>query len=90
MLKYLHQNGCSWDKDACKCAAKNGHLEVLQYLHENGCPWDEQEYLQVAKSFGHLNVVKWFTTVRSDGRKNRKCDRIDDQENEKASKKRRV
>ena len=37
-LKYLHENGCPWDKWSCEFASKNGHLEILKYLHENGCP----------------------------------------------------
>ena len=41
-LKYLHENGCPWDKSTCEFAAKSGHLDCLKYAHENGCPWDHE------------------------------------------------
>ncbi|MCK4967970.1 MAG: hypothetical protein KAS12_02850 [Candidatus Aenigmarchaeota archaeon] len=37
-IKYLHENDCMWNEDACVIAAK-GHLDCLKYLHENKCPW---------------------------------------------------
>ena len=40
-MKFLHENGCPWDKSVCEAAAEGGHLECLKYLHENGCPWGE-------------------------------------------------
>lgn len=36
-LRYLHENGCPWDRYACIYAA-DGHPDCLRYLHENGCP----------------------------------------------------
>jgi len=42
VLKYLHENGCPWNKKCCQYASHNRHLEVLKYLHENGCPWNEK------------------------------------------------
>jgi hypothetical protein len=41
-LKYLHENGCPWNKEATEVAAENGHLECLKYLHKNGCPIKKQ------------------------------------------------
>ena len=40
-IKYLHENGCKWDRWTCIGAAKNGHIECLIYAHENGCSWDK-------------------------------------------------
>ena len=40
-MKYLHENGCPWDKWTCRAAAENGHLECLKYLHDKGCPESE-------------------------------------------------
>ena len=102
VLKYLHQNGCPWNEDACLEAAECGHFEILKYLLQNGCPWNEEACLEAAKRNGHLKVVKWFTTtVLSNGREylsnqdivlfqDRKRDRNDDdQENENKRKRRR-
>ena len=39
VLKYLHENGCPWDEEACSNAAWNGHLGALDHvkeLHEEG------------------------------------------------------
>ena len=33
MVKYCVENGCPMDADACYCAAREGHLDVLKYLH---------------------------------------------------------
>jgi len=41
VMKWLQENGCFWDEEACAYAAQNGHLSVLQWLRENGCPWNE-------------------------------------------------
>jgi len=44
VLKYLHENGCSWKEKSWKCcefASFYGHLEVLKYLHQNGCPLND-------------------------------------------------
>jgi hypothetical protein len=40
VLKWLRQNGCQWDAEACAATAIDGHLEVLKWLRENGCPWN--------------------------------------------------
>ena len=42
----------------CKCAAKNGHLEVLKWARAKGYPWDEQTCAEAAKN-GHLEVLQW-------------------------------
>jgi hypothetical protein len=41
MLKYLHENGCPWDRFTCYCAVLNGHWDCLQYAVDNKCPkWE--------------------------------------------------
>ena len=44
ILKYLHQEGCSWDKETCRIASKYGQLLCLDYLHKNGCEWDSLSF----------------------------------------------
>ena len=44
-LKYLHENGCSWNAKTCKAAAENGHLECLKYLHEKRVSLGQRDLL---------------------------------------------
>jgi len=60
VLKYLHENGCFWDSDACIYAAKGGHLKVLQYLHDNGCRWNIDACAYAASKGGHVDVLKYL------------------------------
>jgi hypothetical protein len=40
-LKYLHENGCPWDRDTCKYAAHHKRWDCLQYAVDNKCPgWE--------------------------------------------------
>ena len=59
-LRYLHENGCEWDKEACIEAAKHGHLDCLKYLHENGCEWDEYIY-------DYVHDLKCLKYIREQG-----------------------
>ena len=56
-LKYAHENGCSWDKQTCSEASRDGHLECLKYAHENGCSWDAQTCSEASEN-GHLECLK--------------------------------
>ena len=58
-MKYLHKNGCLWNEDACKYAAKYSHLECLKYLHENDCPWNKYACEWAARE-GHLECLKYL------------------------------
>ena len=58
MLKYLHENGCPWDKYTCSRAAEYEYLEILKYLHENGCPWDE-DTCSYAAEYGYFELLKY-------------------------------
>jgi len=33
-LKWLRENGCSWDAKTCQRAAGEGHLEILKWKGE--------------------------------------------------------
>lgn len=39
-LRYLKDQGCPWNTDACTAAAEQAWWEALHWLHEHGCPWD--------------------------------------------------
>jgi hypothetical protein len=40
-LKYLHENGCPWDKWTCYCTALHKQWDCLQYAVDNKCPdWE--------------------------------------------------
>ena len=58
-MKYLHENGCPWNKIVCILAAYKGHLKILKYLHVNGCPWDKWVCVNAAKG-GHLKILKYL------------------------------
>jgi len=59
-VKWLRNNGCPWDSDACTYAAQNGRLEILQYLCEKWCPWSITDCFYQAIVNGHLDVVRWI------------------------------
>ena len=49
MLKWLRENGCSWNSKTCANAASK-HFEVLKWANENGCPLDEEVLPNAAAS----------------------------------------
>ena len=59
LMKYLHENGCSWDLLTCSYAASRGHLDCLKYAHENGCSWDSTTCSSAAL-YGHLDCLKYL------------------------------
>jgi uncharacterized protein YabN with tetrapyrrole methylase and pyrophosphatase domain len=59
ILKYLHENGCPWNKWTYIKATRHGHLNVLKYLHENGCPWDENICYWTVRN-NHSHILKWI------------------------------
>lgn len=59
IVKYLHKDGCHWNKTIFGCAAYGGHLEIVKYLHENGCPWDKEVFVHAAYG-GHLEILKYL------------------------------
>ena len=58
-LKYVHENGCSWDKSVAEAAAANGHLQCLRYLHANGCSWDKT-VSEAAMANGQLACLQYL------------------------------
>lgn len=62
---YLCKNGLDVTADdnyAVRCAAKNGHLEIVKYLHENGADItaDDNYAVKWAARNGYLEVVKYL------------------------------
>jgi len=58
-LKYLHENGCPWDKRTCSYAAENCHLDCLRYAHENGCPLNIRHILNEGSQDEDDNGERW-------------------------------
>ena len=62
-LEWLHQNAnFSWanDFDACRFAAKHGHLNTLRWLARTArARWDPRDVVDAAAKNGHLNCLKW-------------------------------
>ena len=67
MLKYCFSNGCPYnEKEACKQAAIDGHLDCLRFLFDKVKPsrdTEEQAALQAA-AYGHLDILKYFVEER--------------------------
>jgi hypothetical protein len=60
ILKYLHENGCPWNKLATYVYGINKHFECLYYCLENGCPIDSQLF-KILKKRG-LSLSEYFPT----------------------------
>jgi len=71
VLKFLHENGCSWNEETCKAAAEKGHLDVLKYAWENGCPWDWRTWEGVKES-----TLEWLKAALA-ARKAENAKRLD-------------
>ena len=59
MMRYLHENGCAWDKHACRTAAATGNFPFLQFIHEHGGYWDT-EVCRLASERRDLNMVLYL------------------------------
>ena len=63
MLKYCFSNDCPYDeKEACKHAAIEGHLDCLRFLFAKVKPSreTEKEAAGQAAVYGHLDIVKYL------------------------------
>jgi len=58
-IKWLKENGCSWDEWTFAFAALNGNLENMKWLKENGFSWDTNTFMYAAKN-GNLENMKWL------------------------------
>jgi hypothetical protein len=57
-LKGIPKNIRSSDRDVCRFAASEGHLEILKSARENGFEWDE-ETCNAAMQRGRFKILKW-------------------------------
>jgi len=67
MLKYCFSNDCPYDeKQACKQAAIEGHLDCLRFLFEKVNPSRDTEAgaARGAARYGHLGILKYFVEER--------------------------
>jgi hypothetical protein len=60
VLKWLHENGCTWDTHICNHAADNGHLEILKWIQENNLPWLKNDCMRIAKQNNDIKMIQWF------------------------------
>ena len=63
ILKYLHEQGCPWDK-ATKdkfwfTAIEREDIQLVIYLHEQGCRWNEKT-CDDAAYYGHLELLQYL------------------------------
>ncbi|GFH57003.1 hypothetical protein CTEN210_13479 [Chaetoceros tenuissimus] len=52
VLKYAHENGCEWSKEAWQRCMKQKpciNWDIVHYLHEKKCPWEPDLDLQEIK-----------------------------------------
>ena len=60
MLKWLRENGSSWDGSLYMSAAEHGQLETMKWAHENGCEWNSY-CAETAARVGSFEIIKWIT-----------------------------
>jgi hypothetical protein len=59
VLKWMIDDGCSWNNDICYSAAAEGYLEILKWAKKNECPWDGNICYHAARG-GHFEILKWI------------------------------
>jgi hypothetical protein len=66
MLKYCFSNGCPCDeKESCKQAAIDGHLDCLRFLFDKVKPSREtEEAAHQAAGMGHTDILRYFVEER--------------------------
>ena len=67
MLKYCFSKDCPYDeKQACKQAAIEGHLDCLRFLFDKVKPSreTEEEAAREAAAYGHLGILKYLVEER--------------------------
>ena len=60
LLRYLHERGCEWDSETCRCAVRKGQIECLRYLHENGCEWNQITCVWAAAEKGQIECLRYL------------------------------
>jgi hypothetical protein len=59
VLKFLHAQGCSWDRSVSAAAEERSNLEILRWLLEHGCSWARSDSLRFAASSGNVETTVW-------------------------------
>ena len=62
-MKYLFEQGLSWDLATAERLAKHGHLDMLKYAVEHGCQLDEASMIAAAE-FGQLDCLQYLIDVQ--------------------------
>ena len=66
ILRWLHENGCSWDfKLLCTLAARDGSIDIMTYLQQQseGTEWNAAlltDMLNNAGCWAQLEAAKWL------------------------------
>jgi hypothetical protein len=60
-LQCLKRHGYAWDKETCKYASLEGHLNVLEWAVSNLAEWDPDECAAFAAQREHQHIVAWIT-----------------------------
>lgn len=48
--------GCVWNSNTVRAAARTGHWEVLEWARANGCPWTQKDV--EAWDYHHSNFAR--------------------------------
>jgi hypothetical protein len=59
VLRWLQQQGVSYDAESCRLATDRNHLSALQFLHTDGCADWNIRTCNAAVSRGHLAVLRY-------------------------------
>ncbi|AGO82216.1 Ankyrin repeat domain containing protein [Pandoravirus dulcis] len=57
VLRYAHENGCTWHWAVCAAAEEYGRVECLRYANGTGCHWSG--HCDDAASNGHTDVLRY-------------------------------
>ena len=64
VLKYLHEQGCPWDKQTIFDAIEFGHLDCLKYAFNNNCPRPTSDKcVNHAAYHGQIDMLKYFHSL---------------------------
>lgn len=59
ILKWVHEEGYSWDSRTFNAAVIKGKMDLLEFLYEQQCPWDSTTFDDAVCSRDDT-VIKWL------------------------------